>query len=661
MQANRPILLGLALLMAVSNLSGAAPEAELAQLHEMLHDRQNPRVQSQAALLLLQAPGPMAEQMVRQGLKETEDVDTFLALASAVRLGLDNRFLEELLAALSANRPVVRQAAAESLAPLTDARLVTRLKAIVEDGQLDPVVRQAALWTLGRCGRRLAVAILLEQLKVGAEPLRATAVEALVEMAGQDLGTDPLAWQAWWDRHKDLPAERWLEQRLAYQASRARRLDGDLERARSQVVRLHQQLYSRLAAGERVPYLRTLLDQDDPAVRVLAVNWILELQSAMDGGQRQALPPMLLRLSQDGALEVQRAAVLALGRIQDPAGWQRLLVLLQQGQPAVRAAAARSLTALARGTDAEAQERQKLAVLALQKALNDPALEVVVEVAEDLGILGAPGAGPVLIGLLQHPSEHVRQTAAQALERVADASVVESLLKALSDPSLTVRFSLVGALQRALAEGKSLPEAQKKRVLARLETLLQRDADPSVRSRAATVLGECAPPGVLGLLWECVLAGEDGRVQEKAWGAFVEIIARASNLTLLRDWDRTLTSARQGPRRLQLLGDIATRWQQQPESRLLATAAQEALVQAQLELGKGSAAFPVVRDLLTRASTEGELKQRLRWLLAVGDLALREGNRTEALRVVQEAQAYVPKSGELADGFQHLARQASAP
>ena len=31
------------------------------------------------------------------------------------------------------------------------------------------------------------------------------------------------------------------------------------------------------------------------------------------------------------------------------------------------------------------------------------------------------------------------------------------------------------------------------------------------------------------------------------------------------------------------------------------------------------------------------------------------------LRVVQEAQAYLPKSGELADGFQHLARQASAP
>ena len=49
----------------------------------------------------------------------------------------------------------------------------------------------------------------------------------------------------------------------------------------------------------------------------------------------------------------------------------------------------------------------------LQRALDDPALEVVVAAAEDLGTLGVPEAGPVLTGLLQHPSEPVRQTAAQ--------------------------------------------------------------------------------------------------------------------------------------------------------------------------------------------------------------------------------------------------------
>jgi hypothetical protein len=90
---------------------------------------------------------------------------------------------------------------------------------------------------------------------------------------------------------------------------------------------------------------------------------------------------------------------------------------------AVRAAAARSLAQQARGTGAEALERQRQVVPLLQKALEDPALEVVVEAAEDLGALGVPEAGPVLTVLLRHPSPPVRQTAAQALERVAEAKL----------------------------------------------------------------------------------------------------------------------------------------------------------------------------------------------------------------------------------------------
>src|SRR5262249_38251639 len=143
-------------------------------------------------------------------------------------------FLDDLLAALPSNRPGVRQAAAEALAVLTDPQLVGHLQAVVEDARADSVVRQAALWTLGRCGRREAAAVLLEQLGSDQEALRRTAAEALSDLSGQNLGTDPVAWRAWWDRHRELSAERWLEQRLAYQSSRARRLEGDLERARAQ-------------------------------------------------------------------------------------------------------------------------------------------------------------------------------------------------------------------------------------------------------------------------------------------------------------------------------------------------------------------------------------------------------------------------------------------
>src|SRR6185437_494566 len=371
------------------------------------------------------------------------------------------------------------------------------------------------------------------------------------------------------------------------------------------------------------------------------------------------LTHVLLRLSHDSSVEVQRAAVLGLGRVNEPAVGERLLRLVHADAPAVRAAALHALTLHAHGPEADVPGRRKQVMPLLQQALEDPALEVVVEAAEDLGALGALEAGPVLTGLLRHSSVTVRQAAAQALERVAEPSVLPGLLDALDDPCATVRFNLVGALAHAAGDGVSLSEKQRKQLLARLEALLLRDSDPGVRSRAATMLGECAPPAQLAALWRCVLAGEDGRVQEKAWAAFVDILARAGQLPLLQEWDRTLTAARQGPRRVQMLNEIVTRWQNQQQRKPLVVPAQEILVRAQLELGKWAAAMPLVRDLLTRPADEPTLKRRLGWLLTAGEQALQEGNRTEALRAVETAQPFLPPKGKLTDGFANLQQEAA--
>ena len=651
MQVISPILLGLGLLVP-------ATEPDRALLQEMLQDRQNPRGQCHAALLLVQDPSPEAEKIVRQGLRQSDDPDLFIALASAVRAAQDQRFVDELVAALAVNRAGVRPAAAEALVALADDHLVEKLQVLVEDCHGDLAVRQAALWTLGRSGRQAAVAVLVQQLGNDSDLLRGTAAEALTELSGQDYGIDKEKWECWWERHKKLSSERWLEQRLAYQMSRSRRLDGDLDQARSQVLRLQQLLYNRLPPAERLPYVQSLLEQDDAGVRCLAVQWSVEMLSGADVARQKQLMQVLLKLSQDSSLDVQRAATLALGRIQDPAALERLRGLLRQGRPPVRAVAARSLAALARGTDADARARQKEIVPLLQKALDDPSLEVVAEAAEDLGALGIVEAGPVLLGLLRHSSESVRQTAAQALERVADAAVLNGLLEALDDPSVTVRFSLIGAVARA-AEGEAATDEQRQRLLSKLESLLLHDADPGVRSRAATALGELAPPALLTPLWRCVLAGEEARVQEKAWSAMLEIVGRSNSLSLLQDWDHTLAATKQCARRLQLLADTSARWNRRAETKTLADGALEMLVKAQLDQGKWSGAFPIVRDLLARPAGEAEINQRLRWLLTIGEQALQDGNKVEAQRVIQEAAAYVPKTGVLADAFEKLAKQAS--
>ena len=299
-------------------------------------------------------------------------------------------------------------------------------------------------------------------------------------------------------------------------------------------------------------------------------------------------------------------------------------------------------------------------VPALQKALEDPAVEVVVEAAESLGSLGLSEAGPVLAALLHHPSEAVRQTAAQALEHIAGVAILDSLLTGLDDPSVGVRFGLLGALVHAAGDGKALSDGQRQRLRARLESVLLHDLDPGVRSRAATALGEVGGPAALPLLWKRVLASEDLRVQDKAWAALIEITARAASASLMQDWDRTLAGADQGDRRVQLLAELQARWVKNDATRPLADTAREALVTAQLDQGKWSAALPHLREMLARPGSDADLDRRLRWLLTAGQQAMKDGSRPEALQVVRDAQPLLLRRGALAPEFEKLEKLAKA-
>src|SRR5262249_41029533 len=154
----------------------------------------DPRGQSQAALLLVQSKDPAAEKIVRQGLRTPENEEAFQALATAVRLKQDSRFIGELLAALVANKPRIRQVVAETLAALASSEVVKRLSAVANDPKADIRVRQTALWTLGRTGRQQAAAVLVGQLGAP-EELRRVAMAALADLTGQTYGTDAERWK----------------------------------------------------------------------------------------------------------------------------------------------------------------------------------------------------------------------------------------------------------------------------------------------------------------------------------------------------------------------------------------------------------------------------------------------------------------------------------
>ena len=257
MQAISPILIGLGLLLPAAE-PARLPEADPARLQETLRDRRDPAGQSQAALLLVQCPTEDAENAVRQALEQTEEVDVFSVLAGAVRLCQDDRFAEELLAALRSVRPLGapgggrgagRLAACRSHAPAQGDRggrqigIARPSGGVVGAGAQRPQGRGADF--VGAFGRRQRGAC------KAAPPTRWRT------LAGQSFGVDAARWREWWDRHKDMSNDRWLEMRLACQTSRVRRLEGDLERARMQVLRLQQQVYSRLPAADRPNYIQT--------------------------------------------------------------------------------------------------------------------------------------------------------------------------------------------------------------------------------------------------------------------------------------------------------------------------------------------------------------------------------------------------------------------
>ncbi len=661
---NLPIVLVLAALSraalgvpASDTLAGMDAAADVGQLRETLYNRSAPRNQGQAALVLLQQSAPEAAAVVKEALQRWDRPDVVQAVCAAIQTLGDGQFEQQLLKTLTCDQPAIRQAGGDALAATGDGKLATQLQSLAQDRSAAAATRLAAVNVLGKMPHKPAAGALIELLALESESLRQEAIAALEELTGRSFGSNLGQWQAWWSRQKNLSEQQWLDARMAYLAARSRRLRDDLQHAESHILQLHQQLFAKVPATDRPGHLRTLTRNEYAAVRGQAVIWIVELLPEATPAGQKTLIETLLSLSDDGAESVQRAATLALEKVNDPRAFERLVMLLGADSSAVRAAAARGLGRCRLGETQHAADLNNQAVAALEKALSDPSLAVVAEAAESLGSLGVAASAPILARLLRHRAEPVRQAAARGLERVAAPVVLADLKTGLDDPAASVRFSLVAALGRTGAAA-TLSDQQRIEILRRLEAVLIQDTDPGVRSRAATVLGDLGTPAELPLLWRRVTATEDNRVQLKAWNAMLDILSRSFNPTLVNEWDRTLAEQKQLARRLEMLVEIRARWLKQESAKPYLDELTALLVQAALAQKKWNQALPLALDLAKRASSDAELKKRLRWLLVAGNQALDEQNSQEVIQVVgqmlADVQGLLVNSGDLAAEFERL-------
>lgn len=631
--------------------------ADVARLKELLYQRDRAAEQSQAALLLVQSAAPEAQAAVREGLRRHDRPDVFQAIAAALRIWRDERLIPLLLQALANDQASIRQPAIDALAAQNPKVLTRWVSATVEDGTASLQARLAAVQVLGRCMHKGAVTELIRFLASDSPAIRQAAAAALQEISGQPLGPDIIQWQNWWLPYKDLAEEDWLASRTALFADRARRLSDELQRTEAALLKTQQQLYAKVPPIDRIAHLQALAGSDFPAVRTQAAVWASELLRESTGPEAKACADLLLQISRDGMESVQRQAVLALEKVDDPRAFDRLLQLLQLAAPPIRAAAARSLGRFGSSKTNIAGDLKKRTVLALEQALGDTSLLVVANAAESLGVLQAADSGPLMVGLLKHPDENVRQAAGTALEQMAGPSLLQPLLLALDDPSPGVRFSLVGALGKSASRDK-LTDPQLAGLLTRLSQLLIQDADPGVRSRAATVLGDLGGPAELQLLWERVRSKEDNRVQLRAWSAMVEIFARSQSLPLLSQWDQLFSDLNEHPRRSQLYQELAERWRGLEEAKPLLNHVEPALVRAWLAERKWQAALPLAVELARKAQAGAEKQERLRWLLVAGTQALEDKKPAEVLRLLKEIETLLLDAKDLGAEFAELRRKA---
>lgn len=629
---------------------------DAAPLREQLYNRNRPQLQSQAALQLVQSNSAEVAALVAFELTRWDRADVFQALASAILIQRDLRFLQPLLEALAAEQKPIRQAAIEALAALPAKPVQEALVKVADTRSMVPLRRQAAVETLGRLATKDSIQSLFKLIRSDSPNVRQAAAVALQEISGQDFGADPNQWQSWWQSYESLTEAEWQATRLRFFADRARRLRDELDQAETTLLLLHKELLEKVMQPDQANTLRTLSTNAYPAVRELAVTKIAEQFSRKDLDQsaRRLYTDVLLTLSKDAQPTVQQRAVLALEKADAPEVYRRLIDLLRDRSYKVRAAAARSLGNY-RGK-IPLPDTQESTLVALEMTLLDSSPTVVAQAATSIGALRLPRSGLLLARLLKHPTEEVRLDASAALEAVASCQVYHQVLAAMDDASPEARLYLVGCLG-AIGETDGLPEKEQTQLLRKLELVLTQDVDPGVRSKAAAALGKVGGTAMLTVLWQRVQGNEDTRVQDNAWKAFVDILTRQQSWPVLNQWERLLASQGQGARRWQLLLEIRERWSRTEETRASLDFVTLALMDAGLSVRKWQQVIPLCLESIRTIQQESAREERLRLLLIAGQQAIQDGKGQELLPVFKEIESYLPGFKELANAFDDLRRR----
>jgi HEAT repeat protein len=259
-----------------------------------------------------------------------------------------------------------------------------------------------------------------------------------------------------------------------------------------------------LGSAETVEAKRAALSQ----IRTLAPDLLALRDMGVLAAAIEALDDALLTASETDLVDDIEAAAAALS---DGATVQRLVQRLGEAHvpPGERASVVAAVGALASvatpivleaylAAPPDRREPYRAAMRAavdralepLQSRLTDSRHEVVVAAAEFLGITGSPQAIPLLLPLIRHPADVVREAALLALAEIGSRESVRPAMPALKDDSVVVRLAaakVIGVTGDAAATGV---------LVRRLET----EEDEGVQAELLRAVGRLNAPEALEVL-----------------------------------------------------------------------------------------------------------------------------------------------------------------
>jgi len=377
-----------------------------------------------------------------------------VAEAIASRGTEQQMFVEPLMAMLTGTEPSVRPAAARALAAYRTGGVADKLLAIAQDEKADKTVRLVTISALQRVLDRQAVDVLIQLVDNHDLAIRNAAAESLAKLTNiRDFAGDPKKWKKWWSQNKTKPASAWLADLAESLAREKTRLEDENTELKTRLAAAMTDYYAATPAAVQDKLLIGFLKDPLPDVRLVGVR-LTDRRVSTSGevpeeiraqlcamladddsrirratalleanlGDPNAADLLLGRLKVEEIPEVKQGLLTAVGQLKDPKVVGPVLKEVDSKDAPVAAAAAAALARVALAAP-------------LKGAIHDLTVKVLLARYADSSSSSVNGYAPAL-----------REALLTAMGTIADENFIPAMRSALADAAATVRLAGVKGL-----------------------------------------------------------------------------------------------------------------------------------------------------------------------------------------------------------------------